>query len=134
MEIGSALTIISTVTSIITATVLIFTYHQNIKQNKPQFDLTSVYTGLPPNRKPHGFHIQNPTKPIVHCQVFCNGVPLETPFGVHFQKWVYIHAGGAADFILPDDLADIDNATIEVKDGKKNIYPKTKIKDVPYVL
>jgi hypothetical protein len=47
---------------------------------------------------------------------------------------VYIHIGGSADIILPDNLTDIDNAIIEVKDGKKTIYPKTKLKDIPHPL
>ena len=126
------MTIITTVTSIITATVLIFTYRQNIKQNKPHFDLTSLNLGFPPNRKIRGIHIQNSTKPIDHCQVFCNGVALETQFGINMRNWVYMDVGGSADFELPESLVDRENATIIVKDGKKTLQ-KAKLKDIPHV-
>jgi len=131
MEIDSALTIITTVTSIITATVLIFTYRHNVKRDKPQFELISLNLGMKPDRKIRAIHIQNPTKPIDHCQVFCNGIALETQFGVHLRNWVYIHIGGSADFKLPEDLVDRENATIVVKDGKRTLQ-KAKLKNIPY--
>lgn len=86
-----------------------------------------------PIRRPAGVHIQNPTKPLDYCQVFCNGITLETQFGLHFVKGIYIHAGGSADFILPKDLADYENAVIEVKDGKKSLK-KNKLEKIPHAI
>jgi hypothetical protein len=47
------------------------------------------------------------------------------------QNWVYIPIGGSADFYLPENLSDRENATIVVKDGKK-ILQKAKLKDIPH--
>jgi hypothetical protein len=131
LEITDALTAITTVTSIITAITLILTYRHNIRRDKPNFELTALMLGKKPDRKLRAIHIQNPDKPINHCQVFCNGVALETQFGIHFRDWVYIHAGGSAGFKLPENLVDRENATIIVKDGKR-ILRKTKLEDLPY--
>ena len=84
-----------------------------------------------PNRKIRAIHIQNPTKPIDRCQVFCNGISLETRLGLNMQNWVYLDIGESADFELPESLFDRENATIVVKDGKKNLQ-KTKLKDIPH--
>ena len=84
-----------------------------------------------PNRKIRAIHIQNPTKPIDRCQVFCNGIALETRFGLTMQNWVYLDIGETADFELPESLVDRENATILVKDGKKSLQ-KTKLKDIPH--
>jgi hypothetical protein len=135
-EIDTALAIITALTSFITATVLIFTYRQDKRRDLPQFDLSSIWGSSSPkdtNRKPIGLHIQNPTKPIDYCQVFCNDVALETPFGVYFQKGIYIHAGGSADFVLPTDMKDIENAIIVVKNGK-NKLKEINLKYIPHAL
>jgi hypothetical protein len=135
-ELETALSIITALTSFITATVLIFTYRQDKRRDLPQFDLYSIWgssSPKDPDRKPVGLHIQNPTKPINYCQIFCNGVALETPFGAYFQKGIYIHAGGSADYILPKNIKDIENAVIVVKDGK-NKLKENKLKDVPHAL
>jgi hypothetical protein len=133
LEIVSVLTIITTITSIITAITLIFTYRQNAQRDKPQFEIRSLNLGHPPDRKIRGIHIQNPSKAITHCQVFCNGIALETQFGIHMRNWVYISIGSSADFMLPEDLVDRENAIIAVKDGKRTLL-KTKLKELPYVL
>lgn len=131
MEIADALTAITAVASIITAITLILTYRQNIFRDKPQFELTALNLGMKPDRKIRAIHIHNPTKPINHCQVFCNGTALEIQFGIHFRDWIYIHAGGSADFRLPENLVDRENAIIVVKDGKRVLH-KTKLKELPY--
>jgi hypothetical protein len=133
LEITDALTAITAVTSIITALTLILTYRYNILRDKPQFELTALNLGKKPDRKIRGIRIHNPTKPINHCQVFCNGVALETKFGIHFRDWIYIPVGGSANFKLPENLVDRENATIFVKDGK-NVLQKTKLKEIPYAL
>ena len=131
MEITDVLTAITAATSIITAITLILTYRQNRLRDKPHFELTALMLGKKPDRKLRAIHIQNTDKPINHCQVFCNGIALETQFGIHFRDWIYIYAGGSADFKLPEDLEDRENATIVVKDGKK-FLKKMKLKDIPY--
>lgn len=133
MEIAEVLTAITAVTSIITAITLILTLRHNKLRDKTQFELSALNLGKKPDRKIRAIHIQNPTKPINHCQVFCNDKALETPFGIHFRDWIYIHAGGSADFKLPEDLEDRENATIVVKDGKK-VLQKTKLKEIPYAI
>jgi hypothetical protein len=47
------------------------------------------------------------------------------------QNWVYLYIGESADFELPESLVDRENATIVVRDGKKNLQ-KTKLKDIPH--
>ncbi len=131
MEIDTVLAIITALTSFTTATVLIFTYRLDKKRDLPQFALIALSFGRPPNSKPYGIHIQNPTKPINRCQIFCNGFALDVLNVAYLKKWVYVHVGGEATFSLPNNLTDLDNAVIVIKDGKKNIYPKVKFKDIP---
>jgi hypothetical protein len=130
LEIADALTVITAIASIITAITLIFTYRQNKLRNMPHFELTALMLGKKPDRKLRVIHIQNPDKPINHCQVFCNGTALEAQFGLHFRDWIYIHAGGSADFKLPEKLEDRENATIVVKDGKE-VLQKMKLNEIP---
>lgn len=136
IDITLILTIIASAGSTITAIVLILTYFQDKKRDKPQFAFYSVWGSSSPNdpnRKPVGLHIQNPSKPIDYCQVFCDGVALDTPFGAYFEKGIYIHAGGAADFVLPKSISEKDNPMIIVKDGK-SILKKKQLKEIPHAL
>ena len=124
--------IITTLVSTFTAIVLIFTYRQDMNRDKPQFDFSSTRgTQLSGdlNGKPIALHIQNPTKPIEYCQIFCNAVALETPFGMHSLKGIYIRAGSSADFFLPKNISEKDNPTIIVKDGKSTLKKK-KLQDI----
>jgi hypothetical protein len=102
-------------------------------KEKPQFQLTALNLGHPPDRKIRGIHIQNPTKAINRCQVFYNGIALKTPFADKMITWAYIHIGGSADFRIPEELVDKENAIITIKDGRKTIQ-KIKLKELPYAL
>ena len=127
IDITLTLSIIATIGTTITTIVLIFTYLQDKKRDMPQFDFSSIWL----NEKPYSLNIQNPTKPIDNCQIFCNGVALETPFGGHFIKGIYIHAGGSAQFFLPKNLSEKDNPKILVKDGKSTLKKK-KLQEIPH--
>jgi hypothetical protein len=132
LEITILLATVTTITSIMTVITLILTYRQNAQRDKPQFELTALNLGHPPDRKLRGIHIQNPTKAISYCQVFCNGIVLETQFADKTRTWVYVHVGGSATFIIPEKLTGKD-AFIVVKDGRRTLQ-KIRLGDLPYVL
>ncbi len=57
-----------------------------------------------------------------------NEVFLEKQVGAHYEKGAYIHSGGSADFALPKEFTDFENAIVLVKDGK-TLLKKKKHKD-----